>query len=270
MGSYVLRELAKRDNIVVTALRRAGSKPRIPLGFEPKWLEKPMDELTSDDLKGLSVVIHLASVGVSPQKASWEDLFYWHVYIPTKIFVAAHDAGIRRFVACGTYAEYGEAAEKYDFIPPDAPLEPNFPYAASKAAFFLAARAFCIEKGIELAYLRLFSAFGEGQHDSNFWPSLRRAAREGRSFEMTAGEQVRDFIPVEEAAERLCDAAISQPLVPGKPYVKNLASGHPVTLAEFAQIWWRKWEARGRLCLGALPYRSNEVMRYIPQTDALK
>jgi hypothetical protein len=33
---------------------------------------------------------------------------------------------------------------------------------------------------------------------------------------------------------------------------------------EFAEHWWQKFEARGKLLFGALPYRADEVMRYVP------
>jgi hypothetical protein len=38
-----------------------------------------------------------------------------------------------------------------------------------------------------------------------------------------------------------------------------------VTILEFAQRWWDKWDAIGRLMPGAIPYRPNEVMRYVPE-----
>ena len=36
----------------------------------------------------------------------------------------------------------------------------------------------------------------------------------------------------------------------------------------FAEHWWKNWDAKGRLLPGALPYRDNEVMRYVPEVKS--
>jgi len=51
------------------------------------------------------------------------------------------------------------------------------------------------------------------------------------------------------------------------PLVANVGTGHPQTLLGFAEHWWKNWDAKGRLLPGALPYRDNEVMRYVPEVS---
>ena len=34
---------------------------------------------------------------------------------------------------------------------------------------------------------------------------------------------------------------------------------------EFAEHWWRTWDAKGRLLPGTIPYRKGEVMRCVPE-----
>jgi nucleoside-diphosphate-sugar epimerase len=177
------------------------------------------------------------------------------------------EAGVKRWIVAGTYAEYGRSAERYDLIPVDAPLEPTFPYAASKAAFFPIVHALAVQQNAELAYFRIFSIFGEGQHQSNFWPSLRDAALGGRDFPMTPGDQVRDFLEVEKAASALLLSVSNPAILPGQPWIKNLASGVPVTVGDFGAAWWERLNVGGKFLRGALPYRENEVMRYVPEVD---
>jgi nucleoside-diphosphate-sugar epimerase len=89
----------------------------------------------------------------------------------------------------------------------------------------------------------------------------------GGDLSMTAGEQVRDFTPVEQVAARLLSACrwdIDQ----GNPLVENVGTGHPQSIREFAEHWWTRWNAPGRLLFGALPYRRGEVMRYVPLVDS--
>lgn len=263
IGSHLLEQLADLD-YQVTALRRDNARPSILLRREPAWLSKPMDTLVADDLAGFDILIHLASVGVSPRVAPWEELFYWNVDVQLRLMQVAKQAGVRRVVISGSFAEYGRSADRYDFIPADAALLPTSAYAASKAAGFIAASSYAIENQMEFCYLRIFSAFGEGQHFANFWPALRIAATKGEDFPMTLGEQIRDYVRVETVAAALLDAATRAGIVPGLPFVANVGSGQPVSMRAFAERWWAEWNALGELRVGAKPYRPNEPMRFVP------
>lgn len=264
IGSHLLRLLGSTAHRV-TALRRKTGFPCIEVGTEPLWLEEEMDRLGACCFSNTDVFVHLASVGVSPKFATWNELLYWNVLVMLKLFEKAYEAGVRQFVVAGSFAEYGLSADKYDYIPVDAPLTPTSPYAASKAASFVAAHAFAIEKQIKLSYLRIFSAYGEGQCSNNFWPALRTAAINGEDFMMTPGGQVRDYIPVESVAEFFLKTIENINMVEsGVPQVANVGSGNPVTMLEFAQYFWTKWGAKGQIIAGAKPYRLNEPMRFVP------
>lgn len=265
IGSHLLRLLSTTSH-KVTALRRNTNLPCVDIGSDPYWIEKAMDELEPLDFSGIDVLVHLASVGVSPKTASWHDLLHWNVTVMTDLLEKAHTAGVKRFVLAGSFAEYGRSADKYDFIPVDAPLLPTSPYAASKAAGFIAANTFAIEKQIELCYLRIFSAYGEGQYINNFWPSLRAAALSGEDFPMTPGGQVRDFMPVERVAEAFLRSIEDLDIAKnGVPFVANVGTGHPMSMLEFAEKCWTEWAAKGRIIAGAKSYRANEPMRFVPQ-----
>jgi nucleoside-diphosphate-sugar epimerase len=267
IGSHLLRLMGTTTH-KVTALRRSGNAPPIDIDVQPVWLEKSMDVLTPADFAGIDVLVHLASVGVSPKTASWQELFHWNVQVMLDLMEKAHAAGVRRFVLAGSFAEYGLSADKYEFIPADAALLPTSPYAASKAAGFIAANAFAIEKHVELCYLRIFSAFGEGQYINNFWPALRAAALKGEDFPMTPGAQVRDFVHVENVVEAILFAVVDPDVVSkGTPFVENVGSGHPVTMLEFAERNWAEWGAKGRIIAGAKLYRPNEPMRFVPKIN---
>jgi hypothetical protein len=50
----------------------------------------------------------------------------------------------------------------------------------------------------------------------------------------------------------------------GNPLVLNVGTGMPVSMRAFAESWWSRWQARGNLLPGAVPYRANEPMRFVP------
>ncbi|MCI0335147.1 MAG: NAD-dependent epimerase/dehydratase family protein [Planctomycetes bacterium] len=250
----------------VVALRRsAESMPRIVLARKPAWLTMSMGQITERDLAGMDVVVHLAAAGISPRSSTWNELLEWNVVVPTKLLLTAASAGVRRFVVAGSCLEYGRAGGRYEFIPPDAPLEPTGAYAASKAAGSVLFCTIAAEQKLQLSYLRLFSVFGVGQHEGNLWPMICRAALAGENLALTPGEQVRDFVAVEHVAAELLTAARDETVVPGVPRVRNVGTGRPQTVRQFAEHWWREFRAQGKLLVGELPYRGDEVMRYVPQ-----
>jgi nucleoside-diphosphate-sugar epimerase len=262
-GHFLKQALAARHEVV--ALRRPGGKTRIPLPPDTSWLDGNLDGDWSVTLSKCDVFVHLAAAGVSPQKADWNELFDVNVRQSLNLWRQAVNAGVKRLVICGSCFEYGKSGERFEFIPADAPLEPTNAYAASKAAATMAALALAIEAQIELIVLRPFHVFGEGQHESNFWPSLRRAALADGDFPMTAGEQMRDFIPVETVADVFVGAIARTDLRAGESKIENVGTGKPQTLRAFAGHWWKQWGAKGKLKIGALSYRTGEVMRYVPR-----
>jgi nucleoside-diphosphate-sugar epimerase len=262
IGSHFLNEAIEARH-EVAALRRPGSATRIPLTTEPVWVEGELDSSLGKQMSGCDALVHIAAHGVSPQQTSWNDAFHWNVMLALRLFAEALASGVRHWVVIGSFAEYGTVASNYDRIPPTAPLAPVGAYATSKAASCVALSGFAREKNARMLYLRLFSVFGKGQHPDNLWPSLHVAAQSGRDYPMTPGEQVRDFIPAESAAKAIL-AGLSQPLVDGQPQFRNIGSGQPQTVRSFVEHWWQHWGARGRLQVGALPYRASEVMRYVP------
>jgi nucleoside-diphosphate-sugar epimerase len=262
-GHFLKQALAAGHHII--ALRRTGGSPPISLPQQPVWVDGNLDDDWLEKLSQCSTLVHLAAAGVSPQKADRDELFDVNVRQSSQLWRLAARAGVKRFVICGSCFEYGKSGERFEFIPADAPLEPTNAYAASKAAATMAALALAIEARIELVVLRPFHVFGEGQHESNFWPSLRKAALAGEDFPMTAGEQIRDFVPAEKVADVFVAALGRADLLTGKPIIENVGTGKPQTLRAFAGHWWKQWGAKGELKVGALPYRAGEVMRYVPQ-----
>ena len=264
LGSHFLSEALELGHEVV-ALRRPGSCPKIDLRKQPHWVEFELDQVPSDVIADCDAFVHLASQGVSPQKTDWETAFDVNVLQSLKLTQKVCDSGIKRLLFCGSCMEYGAVGDQYLEIPPEAPLAPLGPYAASKAAFTIAITAMARNVEATWILLRPFHFYGEGQHPSNFWPLLRQAAQSGHDFPMTLGEQIRDFSPVEQVARTFIHALDDEGFSAGKLNIANVGSGVPVSLAGFARQWWNHWNASGQLLTGALPYRDDEVMRFIPK-----
>jgi nucleoside-diphosphate-sugar epimerase len=266
IGSHFLNFALTAGHEIVALRRSLHSQPRIHIAATDSvlWLDKQMTAVESEDFRGCEVVVHLAAHSANVPYDTLENCIYWNVIVPLGLFRKAIEAGINRFVIAGSCFEYGKSAEKFEFIPPGAPLEPTQSYPASKAAASIAFSQLAIELSLQLSIHRIFQVFGEGEESNRLWPSLRAAARSGQDFAMTPSEQVRDFVTVEKVSKELLRACRITPH-PGVPIVKNVGSGTPQTVRAFAERWWDFWGAQGRLLFGAKPYRQGEVMRYVPE-----
>ncbi len=264
LGGHTINAAHRRGHQIV-ALRRPGSRPRVVLDVAPCWIDGTLESDLIEPLRGCEALLHLAAYGVSPQPCDWIEALRQNVYLPAAFIQQAVEvAEVRNIVVAGSCTEYGLASSRYEKIPTTAPLEPVEPYATSKAAFSLFLHAFSAAKMLSATLLRPFHIYGEAQYAGNFWPQLHHAALIGDDFPMSPGQQVRDFLPVEVAAELFVDA-IENPTLPGRFLIENLGSGQAVTLAAFATCQWERLGAKGKLCLGALPYRANEMMRFVPE-----
>ena len=266
VGSHFLQE-ALAHGYAVYALRRPGSQPRIPLNQEPVWIDAALTDDLRATLKDCDAVIHLAAHTPNVPYDTLENCLYWNLSVSLHFFQQAYDAGVRKFLVAGSCFEYGKSAERYTEIPVTAALEPTMSYPTSKAAASIAFYGWAVQLQVQLKILRIFQVFGEGEDPKRLWPSLRRAALAGEDYPMTLGEQVRDFIPVEAVAQRFVSELNFEDTPEGFPRIKHVGTGKPQTILAFSQYWWKHWEAKGKLLPGALPYRNNEVMRFVPEID---
>jgi len=255
---------ALADGHQVTALRRLGSKPRIPLAQEPNWLDGDLSDDWSEQLQLCDALIHLAAAGVSSEKENWEHCFDINVRRSLQLWRLAVDNGVKRILVCGSCFEYGLSSMAYDYIPADAPLMPTDAYSSSKAAATMAALGLAREFHLQLLIARTFHIFGEGEAGTRFWPSLVCAAKAGEDFPMSKGEQVRDFMHVSIAAQSLLKLTVELELLCPGGKILNVGTGRPQSLFDFALEQWSALNAKGFLLPGHLPYRPNEIMRCVP------
>lgn len=269
IGTHFLK-LALADGHSVRAIRRTSeSRPRIPISQQPDWLDRHIDQVTSEDLQGCDALVHLAAHTGNIPYDNLANCFYWNVSAVIALFEQARLAGIKRYIVAGSCFEYGASGERYDCIPTDAPLEPTNSYAASKSAASIALMQWAKEHKLHLEIIRVFHAYGDGELGTRLWPSLKRAAFGGLDFPMTKGEQVRDFIDVQQCAAIFLQRTTRLRQGNSRQLVFNMSSGNPQTILDFSRYWWNRWNATGDLLIGHLPYRKGEIMQYIPGPNIL-
>ncbi len=226
----------------------------------------------ADAISGAEVVVNLAAAGVSPKVATAAELQQVNAALPARLIEAMSPNSAPYLVMAGTAAEYGSTADRYERIPPDAPLDPMSDYAKSKVEGFEAVVTASLRSGVTVDYLRVFNAFGPGQSRPALWPALAHAARSGDDFLLSSGRQVRDFIPVQEVADEFSRTVLARiasgtdVAAVGSVHVRNIGTGQGASVREFAAHWWKQLGGRGELLFGALEDRTTEPQRLVANT----
>ena len=176
---------------------------------------------------GADVVFHLAAQTIV--SAAWDDpaaTYEANVALTWRLIAAAREAGVRRIVVASTGQVYAPSAPVP--TPEDAPLEPNGPYPASKAAADLLARSFGAPPEVVVA--RLANVYGPGDRETTrLVPGTIAAVLEGRAPVIRGdGSAARDMLHVDDAVAALI--ALAEHGVPGEAY--NVGTGRPTSVRE--------------------------------------
>ena len=264
IGSNFINYATALD-IDIVAQKRLGSGASIPLRNPEKvrWVCKRLDEDFTDDLRDCDALIHFAAHSVLPPLKPLSECIYWNVYSALKLLEAADRAGVKNIIIAGSCSEYGLTANDYDKIPPNAQLKPIEAYGLSKAQASEACINFAKDKGLKLQVLRIFQAFGDGENDRRFWPSLKKAALNGHDFPMSSGEQIRDFIHVSKVCKEFLRALNDNTIQCGQPSIRNIGEGEGKSVIDFANLWWDKFQAKGKLMPGLVELRPGELRRIV-------
>lgn len=115
-------------------------------------------------------------------------------------------ANVRRVVGVGTCFEYDTSA---GYLSTLTALRPASPYAAAKAAAFLALGEHFRQANVSFAWCRLFYLYGDGEDARRLVPYVRSCLANGLPAELTSGQQIRDYMNVRDAANALVDVLLS-------------------------------------------------------------
>jgi nucleoside-diphosphate-sugar epimerase len=143
------------------------------------------------------MLIHLAWEGLPNYKAD----FHLTKNLPLqKDFLQnliAH--GLRDITVTGTCFEYGM---KEGCLNEEMECEPSNAYAIAKNALRLSLEQLTAAYHCSFKWIRLFYMYGKGQSPKSLISQLDKAIENGDEvFNMSGGEQVRDFLRVEEVAD---------------------------------------------------------------------
>lgn len=255
LGKHVLNALLRRS-VDVVAIGRQPDKLQL---FKDRVdiVQFDINENASNVYGRIGkpdVLIHLAWDGLPHYKS----LHHFEVELPRqyKFLKSAISTGLQSLVVTGTCFEYGLQSGA---LTEEMPTMPTNPYGYAKDALRRQLEFLKIEQPFDFTWLRLFYMYGEGQSENSLYPKLKSSVAQGeRVFNMSGGEQLRDYLPVEQVAERIAMFALKK-LDCG---VVNLCSGTPVSVKALVQRWLYENNWQIELNLGYYPYPDYEPMEF--------
>jgi nucleoside-diphosphate-sugar epimerase len=159
--------------------------------------------------------------------------------------------GGRRVVLAGSCAEYdwsyGYCTERIT------PLRPATLYGKAKHALQLLEDAMAEQAQISAAWGRLFFLYGPYEYPERLVAAVTRALLRGQPARCSHGNQIRDFLYVQDAADAFVALLASD--VRG---AVNIGSGTPIALKQIIYGIADLLAQRGLVQLGALPAPANE------------
>ena len=188
-------------------------------------------------LQDVDCVYHLAArVSVAQSILYPRDYNLVNVGGTVSLMEAMRDAGIRRVVLASSGAIYGRQSRQ-PVQESDSP-RPDSPYAVSKWAAEQYVHTIGDLWGIETVALRIFNAYGPGQHlpasHAPVVPRFMQAIMSGGSVVIFGdGQHSRDFVYVSDVVEALVRAATAGNV---NRQVLNIGSGQETTVEELIGI----------------------------------
>lgn len=255
IGRHVLAELEARSVETIALARSASARPMGHSSSRVVQLDLHDAPSNAFELMGCpDVLIHLAWSGLP----NYKSLHHFEQELPAqyRFLKSLVESGLQNIVVAGTCFEYGmqSGALSEDVAP-----HPSNPYGFAKDALRCQLEYLKSAHPFHLTWARLFYLYGEGQAESSLLPQLRQAAERGDPFfNMSGGEQLRDYLPVTEVARSLVSLALKKKDMGAV----NVCSGSPISVRKLVENLIKENGWSITLNLGHYPYPDYEPMAF--------
>jgi nucleoside-diphosphate-sugar epimerase len=255
IGRHLLPRLQGPDQEVVAVTREAarmGALGGLARVVEMDLAQPPADAF--DRLGRPDLLIHLAWDGLPNYKSRRH--FEEELPVQYRFLKGLLEGGLPALVATGTCFEYGLQSGP---LAAQQETRPDNPYGFAKDALRKQLEMLKRELPFRFTWARLFYMYGDGQSPASIYSQLREAAKRGdRRFNMSGGEQLRDYLQVEVVADLLARLALLRP--DAGPV--NVCSGVPRSMRALVESWVQenRWDIE--LNLGHYPYPDYEPMAF--------
>jgi len=263
VGRHVVRQLLERGAEVSAVVRPGGNPPDLPGCLRQVQMDISTPPVGAFDLLDRpDCLIHLAWGGLP----NYWSLHHFETELPAQYRFLRQliDEGLKCVMVSGTCFEYGMQSGP---LSENMECKPDNPYGFAKHCLRQQLEMLKSRHDFKLTWARLYYLYGEGQSMSSLYQQLKAAVENGQdSFNMSGGEQLRDYLPIETAADILAHLAMLYHDIG----VINVCSGQPVSVRRLVEGWLKSNNWSIRLNLGHYPYPDYEPMAFWGNPDKLR
>lgn len=255
IGKHVINAL-ENENVEIIAISRSINN-LISSSYNIKKIEmnisKP-NSLDYDHMDHPDVLIHLAWGGLP----NYSSLHHFEEELPHQYYFLKNliNSGLRKIIISGTCLEYGMQfgeLQEYD------ETSPITPYGLAKDMLRRELEFLQEKIPFSLIWTRIFYTYGNEQSKNSIFSQLKETVNKGeKTFNMSGGEQIRDYLPIREIAKKIVFLALCEEA----NGIYNICSGKPISIRKLVEEWIMKnnWEIL--LNLGYYPYVDYEPMAF--------
>jgi dTDP-6-deoxy-L-talose 4-dehydrogenase (NAD+) len=211
--------------------------------------------------KNPDCLIHLSWEGLP----NYSELFHIEQNLPANFYLIKNmiQNGLTDITIAGTCFEYGL---QNGCLREDMTAAPVTYYGLAKDTLRKCIELLHNTYPINMKWVRIFYPYGEGQSKKSLYGQMEDAINNNiEQFNMSQGEQLRDYISVDCASEYIAKIALQNDITG----IINCCSGKPVSVRRFVEDFFKESGVNIKLNLGYYPYPQFEPLAFWGDTDKL-
>ena len=265
IGNYIIKELLKLNKHEIIATAYDDNIDNFKWSKNVRYYKVDLNKSNYNMFRFFEepdLLIHLAWEGLP----NFKELYHFEKNLFSNYFFLKNMImnGLAQLCTIGTCLEYGLVN---GCLSEDLPTNPITAYGLAKDTL----RRFLEELSklykFQFKWIRLFYLYGKGQSSKSIIPQLDMALDNNQEeFNMSKGDQLRDYLPVNKAAEYIVKISL-QNKING---IINCCSGEPISIRDLVENYLKKINKTIRLNLGYYNYPDYEPMAFWGDNSKLK
>ncbi len=257
IGKYLIDELLNHQVDIIATSHNKENAEKCSWFKRVQYIEHDFNN-NKEDVYSLfekpDLLIHLAWEGLPNYKELFhieKNLFSNYYFLKNMVC-----SGLKDMVIVGTCLEYGM---RNGCLSESLDPKPIVPYSIAKNTLREFVEQMKHNYDFQYKWIRLFYMYGEGQSKNSILEQLKEALnKKAEYFNMSGGEQLRDYLPIEKVAEYIAKISLQNEITG----IINCCSGTPISIRRLVEEYLEKNNMNIKLNLGYYPYADYEPMAF--------
>ncbi len=259
IGNYIVENLLKLKEmkIVGTSIDPVEKAKQFKWFNQIKYISYNLNEDNKncfEFFENPDLLIHLSWEGLP----NYNELFHFEKNLFSNYFFIKNmvEHGLGDVNVIGTCLEYGMIN---GCLSEDLQTNPITPYGLAKDTLRKFVEQLNLKYNFAFKWIRLFYLYGKGQNPKSLLAQLDKALDNNEKiFNMSNGEQLRDYLPVEKVAEYIVKISLQRDILG----IVNCCSGIPISIRKLVEMHLKKRNKEISLNLGYYNYPDYEPLAF--------